>query len=334
MSSRVELKADMFGRYSIGYDCPKCQERLISPIKDVGKPDACPGCQTILIVPGEKERSKLIENQRLAQSQREAELAQRQLDKELEQIELARAADERKREIEAKRAAELDERERIDREKREQYERERRAQNLRQCPSCKSEIEKGATTCGVCGQVMERISTGRTRASHSTFRIVGGIACAIIVIAAYFWIRNSGLRQSLQSCENYAVVNARVSYQGVFFCDSVVFDLRDGGSSSARRIDPVHLLLEFSSKLDLNSIRRVILARNGRYVFYIESSELRPLASSYAGGGRIWSFNHLPESVRNMNGTRSYSEWSGGWLGVMKEQAEDLNDFIRDWTGY
>lgn len=277
MSDRVELKADMFGRYSIGYDCPKCQERLISPIDDVGNPDACPSCHTILIVPGEKERSKLIESQRIAQSQREAELAQRQLAKELKQMELARAADEREREIKAKRVDEHKERERLEQEKREQHERERCARNFRQCPSCKSEIEKGATHCGVCGEMIERISTGRTRSPQPTLRIIGGVACVIIVVAAYFWIRDSGLRQSLQSCESYGTVNAKVSYQGILFSDSVVFDLRDGGSPSARRIDPVHLLLEFSSKLDLHSVRQVVLAHNGRHVFYIESSDLRPL---------------------------------------------------------
>ena len=215
-----------------------------------------------------------------------------------------------------------------------QFKRERRSRSFRHCPSCNSEVLKDATNCGICGEAIEKITTGGGSKSRRTFGIVGSVICVILVVAAYFWIRDAGLRQSLQSCESFGTVNAKASYQGVLFTDSVIFDLRDGGSPAARRIDPVHVLFEFSSKLDLQAVRRVILARNGRYVFYIESSRLRPLADSYSGGGRIWSFNHLPESVRNMNGTRPYSEWSGGWLGVMKEQAEDLNDFISEWTGY
>ena len=35
-----------------------------------------------------------------------------------------------------------------------------------------------------------------------------------------------------------------------------------------------------------------------------------------------------------MSGMQAYGEWTGGWLGVMQKQAEDLNDFIAAWTGY
>ena len=123
MSDRVELKADIFCRYSIGYDCPKCRERLKSPIDDAGKPDACPSCRTVLIVPGEKERHQLIENQRLAQLQKEENLAQRRLANEQRQIELARAATERMQENEAKRVSELREREKLQQEQHEEHER-------------------------------------------------------------------------------------------------------------------------------------------------------------------------------------------------------------------
>jgi len=96
----------------------------------------------------------------------------------------------------------------------------------------------------------------------------------------------------------------------------------------------VHLFFEFAEELDLYHVRRVVLARNGTRRFYINSSDLRPLVSSYSGGGRIWAFNHLPESVRTMSGQRAYTVWSGGWLGVLQAQTEDLNDFIESWTGY
>jgi hypothetical protein len=58
---------------------------------------------------------------------------------------------------------------------------------------------------------------------------------------------------------------------------------------------------------------------------------MKPLAESYANGGRPWAFNHLPESLRTMSGLRAYDQWSGGWLGVLQEQTEDLNDFLNEW---
>ena len=160
------------------------------------------------------------------------------------------------------------------------------------------------------------------------------VVIVLLLIPVYFWLRNNALRDELQSCETYGGVEADVYYDGYFSCDVVVFDLQDGGSLRARRIDPVHLFLQFSGKLDLYSVERVVLARNGSKVFYISASDLRRLSDSYAGGGRVWAFNHLPESVRTMSGLRAYVQWTGGWLGVLKEQTEDLNEFIGDWTGY
>jgi hypothetical protein len=156
----------------------------------------------------------------------------------------------------------------------------------------------------------------------------------VVLIPAYSWIRNSELSDKLKLCETYGVVEVDVYYDGMFSSDVVVFDLKDGGSYGARRIDPVHLFLQFASKIDLYSVRRVVLSRSGRHVFYLYTSDLRRLADSYDGGGRPWAFNHLPEYCYTMSGLRAYSEWTGGWLGVLQKQTEDLNDFIKTWTGY
>ena len=91
--------------------------------------------------------------------------------------------------------------------------------------------------------------------------------------------------------------------------------------------------MQFAGKLDLYSVRRIVMARDGHRRFYISGADLRPLADSYAGGGVIWAFNNLPANVRRMDGTRAFDEWTGGWLGVLKEQTEDLNEFIGEWIG-
>jgi hypothetical protein len=156
----------------------------------------------------------------------------------------------------------------------------------------------------------------------------------IVLIPMYSWFHNSGLRDKLKSCETYGIVKVDVYYDKMFGSDVVVFDLKDGGLYSARRIDPVHLFLQFASKIDLYSVQHIILARNGRHVFYLYADDLRRLTDSYAGDGRIWAFNHLPESCRTMSGSHAYNEWTGGWLVVLQKQAEDLNDFIDTWTGY
>jgi hypothetical protein len=171
--------------------------------------------------------------------------------------------------------------------------------------------------------------------SRRTWWITGSIAAtAIALFIVYTVMRGADLRSKLDQCASNGVVSVRVSYSGLVGTDTVVFDLRDGNSAGARRIDPVHLLMQFADKLDLYSIRRVVLARNGQHRFYIHAMDLKPLADSYAADGQLWAFNNLPASVRRMDGSRAFEEWSGGWLGVLKEQTEDVNDFITEWTGY
>jgi hypothetical protein len=147
-------------------------------------------------------------------------------------------------------------------------------------------------------------------------------------------LRNTPLQNRLKSCETYGVVNASAYYSHLLTTDTIVFDLKQSSSSGARRIDPVHLLMQFAAKFDFNGLDRVILARDGTPKFYVDASDLKELASSYDAGGRIWAFNHLPERSRTMSGERAYSEWTGGWLGVAQRQADDLNSFIQAWTGY
>jgi hypothetical protein len=116
--------------------------------------------------------------------------------------------------------------------------------------------------------------------------------------------------------------------------DAVVFDVMDDGfAPNARRIDVEHLLMQFASRLDYSSVERVILAREGKQVFYVNGAQMEQLSGSYAGGGVIWAFSNLPAAAHRMSGEAAFSEWTGGWLGVMKQQTEDNNELIRQWTG-
>ena len=122
-------------------------------------------------------------------------------------------------------------------------------------------------------------------------------------------------------------------YDGLLGTSTVVFDLRDGGTPSARRIDPLHLFMQFAGQLHLYSLDRVVLARNGREVFNVKASDLREPVESYKGGGRIWAFNNLPERVCTPDGTQPFGKWTGGFFGVMKERSEELNELLEEWIG-
>lgn len=114
--------------------------------------------------------------------------------------------------------------------------------------------------------------SSRTKPSRLLWRTGAGGTAAVLMLSVYILVRGADLRDKLSRCESVDVVNVRVSYGGVFGTDTVVFDVRDGGSPGARRIDPVHLLMQFTGRLDLQSVNRVVLARNGNSRFYISST--------------------------------------------------------------
>ena len=284
---------------------------------DAGKPDTCPNCRAQFVVPGAKELQR--ENQRKTdgKNRRQAEAERKAKERELETL---KKRQEQEALAEARRKAEEEAR-------------------LQQQVSFEEEHD----------EILNDESAIQTDHKSNKSRLIGYAVIGVLAFAAVSAIyslstksgagvtdivRSSGLRTKLKRCDSYGIVMADAYYDGTISTDVVVFDLIDGGSSTARRIDPVHLLLQFSDELDLYSVRHVILARNGTKKFKIASSDLRPLAESYANGGRPWAFNNLPASVRTMSGMQAYGEWTGGWLGVMQKQAEDLNDFIAAWTGY
>lgn len=108
MTPPFEVKKNFLGHYVVGYDCPKCGERLRSPIADAGNADGCPNCQARFIVPGSNERERILRAQESArlyreERQREKRAAEQQQFAELSQLEqeqatLAEAIEQRRQE--------------------------------------------------------------------------------------------------------------------------------------------------------------------------------------------------------------------------------------------
>jgi hypothetical protein len=45
----------------------------------------------------------------------------------------------------------------------------------------------------------------------------------------------------------------------------------------------------------------------------------------------VYTVRTFPENLLTPKGSRAYSEWTGGWLGVLGKQTEDFTDFHKKW---
>ncbi len=88
----TEVKKRLLGKPNVHYDCPKCQERLVSPLDEAGKKDNCPVCSVEFIVPGETELRKVRDTQRREAEKNEENAAERRAAKRARSLDKKRKA--------------------------------------------------------------------------------------------------------------------------------------------------------------------------------------------------------------------------------------------------
>ena len=112
--------------------------------------------------------------------------------------------------------------------------------------------------------------------------------------------------------------------------DVLVFDLRDvsGNNSEA---DVLRSLLQFAQAMQNANFGTVILAYKGHARFMLKGSYFKQLGVEFSYQNPVYTLRTLPEHVYNLDGTPAFGTWSGGLLGVVGHQMEDLNSFGKQW---
>jgi len=142
--------------------------------------------------------------------------------------------------------------------------------------------------------------------------------------------QNDELQAKLNSCPSKSGIFIKCYYESLFDEDIIMFDFLDV-NGSVRRIDPIHLLLQFGNKITSINYKVLVLANNGEKIFMITKTSLSELSYEYTYGNPIWSLMHLPESLMLPDGSQAFPTWTGGILGVTAKQTEDLIFVISKW---
>ena len=101
----------------------------------------------------------------------------------------------------------------------------------------------------------------------------------------------------------------------------------------AATIDLTRALFQTAEALKDREFGQVVLARQGKPVFKMEGAAFTELGQQYAAGQNpVYLIRTLPEQLYRPDGSAAFGTWSGGWLGVLGKQMEDVNVFGEAWA--
>jgi len=162
---------------------------------------------------------------------------------------------------------------------------------------------------------------------------IGGMAIIFLVLAiplANWALVDLPVQSALSSDERNSSISIHAYHRLGMIPGSIVVDLWnvEGNASMA---DVTRALFTTADALKDRNYERVYLAFRGEHRFFVSGQYFHGLGSTYAYENPVYLMRTLPENVYRLDGHQAYGSWTGGMLGVLGRQMEDLNQFHREW---
>lgn len=110
----------------------------------------------------------------------------------------------------------------------------------------------------------------------------------------------------------------------------LVIDLRRV-SADAAAIDVLRVLFHSAESLQDTKFDTVVLAYRGKAKLTLSGAHFQTVGREFKTQNPVYTMRTLPENVRKLDGSPAYGTWTGGLLGVLGKQMEDLGTFSQDW---
>lgn len=111
---------------------------------------------------------------------------------------------------------------------------------------------------------------------------------------------------------------------------TLVYDLKLV-SKDKSMLDVFRVFLQFSEKVKDEKFELIELSYKGDTKFKIDGDYFKKLGDEYSWQNPVYTIRTFPENLLNPDGNDAYSKWTGGFLGVLKNQLDDFSDFHKKW---
>lgn len=162
-------------------------------------------------------------------------------------------------------------------------------------------------------------------------RLLSGALLIIVLLIAwnYFSVWRP-VSQALGKNPRNQAIKVATYHQYLINPSTLVFDLRNvSGDASQNGI--LLALLQSAEALNDKSFDRVILAYKGKAKFQLTGEYFQKLGEEFPWQNFNYTMFTFSENVRTLNDSPAFKTWTGGGLGLMNKQLEDLNSMHQSW---
>jgi hypothetical protein len=126
------------------------------------------------------------------------------------------------------------------------------------------------------------------------------------------------------------VITAHAHFDNWIDPSTLVFDLIDV-SGNATRIDVFRALLQYSQAMKDRHFTKVILAARGTGRFVLDGTYFQGLGRESGTQNPMYTIRSFPTHLMAIDGSKPFSEYEGGILGVLQKEMEQFTDFSDQW---
>jgi hypothetical protein len=98
-----------------------------------------------------------------------------------------------------------------------------------------------------------------------------------------------------------------------------------------RPVDVLRVLFDIAEQAKDRQFSEVRLAYRGETKFLLDAEHFRTIGRERAFQNPVFVMNNLPAALLRPDGTAAFATWTGGLLGVVARQAQDVNAFMDEW---
>jgi len=163
------------------------------------------------------------------------------------------------------------------------------------------------------------------------WKLVAGVGALVVAVGVWNYASVSHpVASRLSEDPRNAKVSVWAYHQYGLVPSVLVVDLRRVDDQAAAA-DVLRVLFQTAEGLKDAKFERVVLAYRGSAKLMMNGTYFRKVGQEFKSQNPIYTMRTLPENIHKLDGSAAYGTWTGGLLGVLGKQMEDLGKFSEDW---